>query len=212
MISFRDIDLSYGEKPVFRGFSLEVARGEKAVLLGGSGLGKSSLFYLLLGFERPLGGDVFFDGVRVGERTVWDVRRKISFVDQDVSLGNGSVSSLLDYVSGLRANAGADFSPDRLGEVFELLELGKGLLDENIERLSGGERQRIAIAVSLLLGREVFLLDEAASSLDRHLKRKTADYFLGPGNRTVLAVSHDEAWLEHPGAKVFDMGAGRWIR
>ena len=63
MIKLVNVNLAYNGESVFENFSLEIKTGAKAVILGKSGLGKSSLFCLILGFTTPIKGKVFFDGV-----------------------------------------------------------------------------------------------------------------------------------------------------
>jgi len=210
MIKLDCVGLKYNEKKVFSGLSLEILRGEKVVVLGRSGLGKSSLFSLILGYVQPNCGNVFFCGVCIDEKTVWDVRKRVSFIDQDVSVGGGTVAEWLAFVSGLRVNSSLDFGNNQVRELFELFELGHDLLDKDVSELSGGERQRIAIVVSALLGREVFLLDEVTSALDKHLKEKVTGFFLKEAGWTVVVISHDAVWLDNPAVKVFDLEAEKW--
>lgn len=210
MIKFSNIDLAYNGKPVFNDLSLEVKTGEKVVFLGKSGSGKSSLFYLLLGFVPAGSGQIFFDGVTVDEDTVWDVRSKVAYVDQDVSVGDGRVSDWIDFVSGLKINRSNGFEKDKVRELLDTFELDDDVLAKDVIELSGGERQRLAIIVAVLLGRKVFLLDEVTSSLDKHLKEKVAGFFLGRDDWTVIVISHDHVWLDDPSVRIFDLGGGRW--
>ncbi len=210
MIKFEDISLAFGEKKVFSGFSFEVAKNDKVVLSGRSGIGKSSLFALLLGFVRPQKGTVSFDGVVVNEHTVWDMRRKISFVDQDVSLGEQKLRDWFSFVRDIRSDASFDPGSERLKELMDLFEMKLEMLDEDISDLSGGERQRVAIIVSILLGRKVFLLDEITSALDKNLKNKVVDIFTKREDWTVVCISHEAVWLNNPFVRIFDLGARRW--
>ncbi|MEW5896043.1 MAG: ABC transporter ATP-binding protein [Candidatus Omnitrophota bacterium] len=212
MIKFEDITLSYNGQPVFKDFSMEINKGEKAVILGRSGLGKSSLFSLILGFVRPREGRVLFDGTCVDEKTVWDVRRRTAFVDQDVSLGRGKVFEWFSLISKFRANAALDFSRDRIIGTMRLFDLEQDLLNKDISELSGGERQRFAIVAAVLTNRKVFLLDEATSALDKDLKAKVSDFFLLRKDWTVVAISHDPVWTGRPFVKIFDLEEGKWKR
>jgi putative ABC transport system ATP-binding protein len=210
MIKYEKIKLDFDGKTIFNDFSCEIAKGEKVVLLGRSGLGKSSLFGLLLGFVEPQRGKVLFDEAPVDEHTIWRVREKVAFVDQDVSLGDYKVSDWFSFVAGIKSNHSLNFSEERIGELMDLFELSRDLLSKDISGLSGGERQRVAIIVSVLLERNVFLLDEVTSALDKNLKKKTADFFIERKDWTVLSISHDAVWLDNPNVKVFDLEKKAW--
>ena len=114
MIEFDNVVLNFNGKMVFSNLSFAVGQGDKVVVLGKSGLGKSSFFSLILGFVQPDGGKVLFDGVCVDEESVWDVRRKVSFIDQDVSVGVGRVSDWFAFVYGFRSNSSADFGKKKV--------------------------------------------------------------------------------------------------
>ena len=206
VIEFAGVNLSFSGKKVIDDLSLVINSGDKVVISGKSGCGKSSLLSLVLGFVKPDSGKVVFGGVAVDGKTAWNVRREIALIDQDVSLGSGSVESFLEFVSDLKVNAHLDFSPNKLMKFFHL----QGILHKNLKDLSGGERQRLAIVVSVLLNRKVFFLDEVTSSLDANLKKKVADYFLKRDDWTCVIVSHDPVWLESPSVRVFDFEEKVW--
>jgi len=212
MIKFDKISLSFDGKEIFSGLDLEIGAGEKVVLSGRSGIGKSSLFGLVLGFVVPDSGSVFFEGVRVDEKSVWDLRRKVSYIDQDVSAGYGKVSDWLSFVSDFKANQDLDFGSERIFGLMDLFGMKHDLLEKSVSELSGGERQRMAIIVSQLLNRKVYLLDEVTSALDKVLKPKVAAFFMENPDWTVISVSHDPVWTESGNVKVYDMEAMEWKR
>ncbi len=210
MIKFKNIHLQYNDKEVLKELSFEVKANEKIAILGKSGSGKSSLFQLALGFVISNHGEIFFNGFEVNEKSCWNIRKKVACVDQDVSVGIGNIRSLFDFISKIKVNSHLDFSKEKINKLSDFFELENGILDKNIEELSGGERQRLAIIISVLLERKIFFLDEITSALDKHLKKKVADFFIEKKDWTILIISHDPVWTENPFVKVFDLEEGKW--
>ncbi len=210
MIRFDHIYLAFGGRKILYDLSLEVKRGDKVVVLGKSGAGKSSLFSLLLGFIEPDEGQIFFAGRPVDEKSVWEVRKKIAYIDQDISLGGGKIADLLDFVLKLSVNIHLDGSRQQLQELLRYFEFDQDVLAKDVGNLSGGERQRLAIIIAVLLQRQVFLLDEVTAALDKQLKNKVANFFIDRIDWTCLVISHDPVWLENPAVKIFDLEEGKW--
>ncbi|MCK5036533.1 MAG: ATP-binding cassette domain-containing protein [Candidatus Sabulitectum sp.] len=207
LIEFKNVHLAFDGKRVIQNLSLRINKGDKVVISGKSGSGKSSLLSLVLGFIQPDRGDVLFDGVPVDEKTVWAVRKKVAYIDQDVSLGTGTVQGLFDYVSNLKINTHSGMT---LIELMKFFHLDINLFLKEIRQLSGGERQRMAIVTAILLKRNVYFLDEVTASLDKHLKKKVADYFISREDSTCIIVSHDPVWLDNSVVRVFDFEEKKW--
>ncbi len=210
MIQFKNIDLSFNGKKIISNLSFEINQGEKVVFSGKSGSGKSSVFNLLLGFAEPDSGEIFFKEELVDEKSVWNVRKDVAYIDQDVSLGDGKIAELFTFVSGLKTNSFLNFNEKKINELLTYFELGRDVPDKDTGDLSGGERQRLSIVIAILLKREIFFLDEVTSSLDGHLKQKVVDYFLAEKNWTCLVNSHDSIWFDSPGVKIFNLEEGKW--
>jgi len=212
MISFQDVSVRFDAGYLLEGLSLEIGKSEKVVILGRSGAGKSTLFHLLLGFLLPGKGRVLFEGREVDADTVWEVREKIAYVGQEPDIGKGRVSDLIGLYFSFRATR--PHAPDsaRIRELLDRFELERDVLDREAEKLSGGEKQRIALMIAVLLGRSVFLLDEATSGLERRLRRKIIDFFTERDDWTVVAVSHDREWIENGKVRIFDLEKKRWMR
>ncbi len=197
---WKSIDLRFGDREVFDNFSLRVDAGERVVLRGPSGRGKSSLFRLLLGFEHPDRGEVRFHDRRIDRESVWMVRRDVAFVPQQVGLGDGTVRDAAESILGFRANRGTSLDP---GE-FERLGLAKGVVDQAVSELSGGEGQRVGLALALMLRREVFLLDEPTAALDADSRAAVRQRFAElPDGCTVIVIAHDPGWSAD--ARVVDL-------
>ena len=210
MIKFNNIHLSYNGKEVIHNLSFEIKQGEKAAISGKSGSGKSSLFSMLLGFIEPGEGQITFDGVPVDEKSAWDIRKRTAYIDQDVSIGSGRIPDILDFVSVLKTNVQLDYTNKKFNDLLKYFELNSDLIGKNVEDLSGGERQRLAIVISVLLERNIFLLDEVTSALDKHLKNKVVDYFVRREDWTCLVISHDPVWIDNPSVKVLKLEEREW--
>lgn len=190
LIDFSKIHLRYGEKKIFKDFSLSIDEGEKVLITGKSGNGKSTLLRILLGFANFDSGALFVRDKLVTPADYAEIRKLFAYVNQDVTLRPGNTRLVLGEIAKFSGNTYDGGFDEELAERFEFdLEL----LDKDTEELSGGERQRLGIILSIMLDREIFLLDEVTSALDEGLKRKVADYFAA-SDKTVISISHDREW------------------
>ncbi len=157
---------------VLRGLSLEVRRGEFFALLGGNGVGKSTLLKLLSGLQKPQRGELTLHG-------------SVAAVPQDPQALFVKKTLRADLLELCLDEGKAD-------QVVELCQLS-GLLERHPFDLSGGERQRAALAKVLLLEPDVLLLDEPTKGLDAQFKRTLAGILQSLTARgvTILMVSHD---------------------
>jgi ABC-type multidrug transport system fused ATPase/permease subunit len=157
-----------GEPPLIEDFSLAVRPGGRVAIVGASGSGKSTVARLAAGLYRPWSGEILFDG---RPREVYGrdhLAASVAYVDQDVSLFEGSVRDNLT----LWAPAADDVLHAALRDAAldeELAAREGGLdapLEEGARNLSGGQRQRVEIARALVRDPSVLILDEATSALD----------------------------------------------
>lgn len=193
LIEFSNINLKYEDKTIFKDFNLSIEEGEKVIILGKSGNGKSSLIKMLLGFQSFDSGSIIYNNKIVLDSDFRNLRNNFAYVNQDVTLRQGNVRGVLKEISEFSNNTyNGDFD-DKLADYFDF---SVSLLDKNVEELSGGERQRLGIIIAIMLDRPIFLLDEVTSSLDRALKEKTVSYF-AESRKTVISISHDSQWSEN---------------
>ncbi|MBL6445018.1 ATP-binding cassette domain-containing protein [Fulvivirga sp. 29W222] len=204
IISLKDIDLKFGSKHVFKSFGLDIQKGEKVRIKGKSGVGKTTLFRLILGFLKPEKGNILYDGLKLDSNSVWDVRRSIAYVSQDMSIGEGLVKDFLEEIFSYEANKHLNVDLENILTLFRQFDLSGELYRGRISDLSGGEKQRVGIVASILLDRSTYLLDEITSALDEALKEKVARCFLGLNEKTILIISHDQVW-EAENVKLIDL-------
>ena len=204
IIKYENIGKFFGSKKVISDFSIRILRGRKILLRGKSGTGKSTLFKMFMGFEKPSEGSLYYRGKPVNSQVAWEIRKEVSYVSQDTDLGQGPVKDLLDEIFTYLPNR-EKRSPERLNTLMKEFELEKDILNKNFENLSGGEKQRIGILIALMLGRDIFLLDEATSALDSELKKRVVDHFLKREDWTLFVISHDKEW-ERDEVEIVEIG------
>ncbi len=146
--------------------SFEAKLGDTIAFVGPSGAGKSTLVKLLVGLYRPIGGDIFYDGISINDLRYNRVRRQLGFVTQDTQLFSGTIRENLLYA---KPDATDDELLDALKKASAHHLVDKGLdtvLGENGRKLSGGEKQRLSIARALVRKPRLLIFDEATSALD----------------------------------------------
>ncbi|WP_223481923.1 MULTISPECIES: ABC transporter ATP-binding protein [unclassified Pseudomonas] len=199
-LRFDDVHFSHPGRPsTLRGIEARIPYGLKVALSGGSGVGKSTLIDLLQRHHDPQSGRVLLGEVDLRELDLFQLRRRIAVVSQDIVLFRGSLADNLAYaVPDASREAIADVA--RLAQLDSLIaSLPEGLdspLGERGQQLSGGQKQRIAIARALLQDPLILVLDEATSAVDEATEREVIEaidrLFAG---RTRILISHRPSTL-----------------
>lgn len=205
LIRYDNISISYDDNIVLKNFNLSVLTGDKMLIVGRSGLGKSTIFKTLLGFVKPIAGSIYFKDKSISETEIWEIRRQIAYVSQNTDIDDGKVKDIINDIFQFNYNKSIFWQSD-LQHLLDYFELEKNILNKKFETLSGGEKQRICIIISILLHRDIFLLDEVTSDLDNDMKLKVADYFLNKEKWTVLIISHDVVW-KNENIKIVDLSS-----
>ncbi|MET7742174.1 thiol reductant ABC exporter subunit CydD [Streptomyces sp. NPDC005385] len=176
--------------------SFTVAPGETVALVGPSGVGKSTLLNVLLGFVEPTAGRVRAGGVDLSEADLAEWRSRIAWVPQRPHLYAGSIAENVRLARPDAAVRGALVDAGAAGFVDALPDGADTLLGEDGAGLSAGQRQRLALARAFLADRPLLLLDEPTASLDGATEAEVVEAVrrLAVG-RTVLLVVHRPALL-----------------
>ena len=157
-----------GGAPVLDDLTLKIEPGEYVALVGPSGSGKSSLLRLLLGFEQPETGSIFYDGKALNTLEISAVRRQLGVVLQDTKLATGSLFE--NICGGVEMPIEKAWEAARLaGLDADISQMPMGMntvVSEGVNTLSGGQRQRIMIARAVARAPRIVLFDEATSALD----------------------------------------------
>ena len=202
LLDVRGLSKRYGETPVLRDVSFDVARGALVGISGRSGSGKSTLFKLIAGLDHPDSGSIRVAGDEVAglrDAAASEYRlRRVGLVFQAYNLlpdltAAQNVALPLQLAGASRAARDA-----RVVELLRLLDVAP-LARRRPRDLSGGEQQRVAIARALANAPDLLLADEPTSSLDRSNAERVLAAFEDVNQTlgtTVLLVSHDEVVLE----------------
>lgn len=194
------------DKPTISDLSISIARGECVGIRGASGVGKTTLFNLILGIYRPTRGSITIDGVTLCDENIAKWHNSIGYVSQHVFISEMSIAENialgieLDKIDYNRLNKAIEMS-DLKGFVDSLPNGINTQLGEHGSRLSGGQRQRIGIARALYKGCDILLLDEATSSLDstseeninNSIRRLSTDN----DSLTIVIIAHRDSSLEY---------------
>ncbi len=124
---------------------------------------------------------------------------------QNPDVLRGNVLEAIKEIFSSKINNSTNFSTQKLKELMSYFNLQDSTLTKDFSELSGGEKQRIAIIISILLDREIFLLDEPTASLDEELKEKTVDFFSKQKNKIQLVISHDPQWEKLENVKIMEV-------
>ncbi len=191
-VSFHGVRKTFGNLPVIKGVSLDIADGEFVILVGPSGCGKSTLLRMLAGLETITEGEI-----RIGTQVVNDVApkdRDIAMVFQTYALyPHMTVAQNMGFSLRL-ANAPKAKIDESVRRAADILALTP-LLERTPRQLSGGQRQRVAMGRAIVRDPKVFLFDEPLSNLDAKLRVQMRAEIKALHRRlktTMVYVTHDQ--------------------
>lgn len=198
MLTINNLSKSFGNKKILDNVSLNVEQGAIAILLGASGVGKSTLLRVLNNLETPNAGSVILDGKPVDLKTVNSthtigmVFQQFHLFDHLTALEN--ITLALEKVQGIPQQQAQRQATDLLNH-FELQDKA-GCYPRD---LSGGQKQRLALARMLALKPRIICLDEPTSALDPVLTAHVAETITKLANEglTVLITTHDISLVNH---------------
>ena len=206
VIDVQALSLGFG-KPLCTDLTFSLKEGAKVRIEGRSGAGKSTLLRCLLGFVRPLSGQVTIFDQRLTCDTVWPLRSRMAYVTQEPDLGTGPVKDTILRPFAYKTNAHLHPTDKDILYWCDHFFLSQTLLAQDVTTLSGGQKQRVALITAILLARDIILLDEPTSALDAISKVAVAQHFY-QSDQTVLWVSHDTTAFDKADRVITLDGAG----
>lgn len=219
MIKITDLHKSFGNLHVLKGIDFQAETGEVIVVIGSSGMGKSTFLRCLNYIERPEKGIIEIDNVKVNaekctEKEIRQLRLKTSMVFQNYNLFKNK--TVLENVMLPMTSVQKLEKDEAMKKALQYLEQ-VGLMDKINEypsRLSGGQQQRVGIARALAVNPKLILLDEPTSSLDPKLVHGILNILRNLANehkRTMIIVTHEMGFARDIADRIVFMDDGRII-
>jgi NHLM bacteriocin system ABC transporter ATP-binding protein len=194
MIELNNVSFRYNDtrSMLFDNLSLKIRKGEYVALVGRSGCGKSTLFRLLLGFETPRLGSVYYDGKDLNKLDLQSVRRHIGVVLQNGKLLHGSIYENIVLAAPHLSLDDAWEAAEIAGLADDIRAMPMGMFTMLLEGrggFSGGQKQRLLLARAIVPKPPILLLDEATSALDNITQKRVSDA-LDKLKSTRLIIAH----------------------
>ena len=204
-----------GEVKALQNINAEIHSGEVVVVIGPSGSGKSTFLRCLNLLEIPTGGNIYFDGVDITDKSV-DInlhRRKMGMVFQHFNLFPHM--TILGNMTLAPMKLQGKSKEEAESKAMELLKR-VGLADRANaypSQLSGGQKQRIAIVRALCMEPEVMLFDEPTSALDPEMVGEVLEVMkeLAHEGMTMVVVTHEMGFAREVGSRVIFMAEGQIV-
>lgn len=193
-IKFNNLNYSYdGYNKTLNNISFEILKGEKVLINGESGIGKSTLLKLLLKYYNVKKSNIFIDDIDINDYSIDSIRNSISYISQSELLNNDTIYNNISYHN--------DYNIKKFNLACGIAQVDKLMcvknqgydffIEENGFNLSGGERQRIILARHILLNKNILIIDEGTSAIDNNLERKIIkSLFKLYDNKTIIHISH----------------------
>lgn len=179
-IELSHVSFSYEENPqlIIDDLSLKINAGQYVAIVGKTGCGKSTILRLLLGFEKPQKGAIYYDGKDINTLDLKSLRKKIGAVTQNGKLFSGDIYSNIvisaPYLSMDDAWKAADIA--NIKDDIEQMPMGMfTMISEGEGGISGGQKQRLMIARAIAPNPKILMFDEATSALDNITQKKVSE-------------------------------------
>ncbi len=212
MLQIKNVSKSFGDKKIVDNVSIDMPKGSITILLGESGVGKSTILRLLSDLETVDAGQIMFDGKPINHE-VQQKEHLVGMVFQQFNLFNHktviqNITFPLEKVLNV-SKANADVIATDLLKQFNLSEQAH----KQISALSGGQKQRLALARSLAMKPKIICMDEPTSALDPLLTSYVAQVIqdLGDQGYTIVIATHDTVLIDKLNCSVHLMRAGHIV-
>lgn len=199
-IQFQNVYFQYANTPVLKDMTLTILAHKWTVILGESGVGKSTILKLIEKFYTEYEGKIMVDDISLKDIDNHDLRSKVAYLSQSPSLFPGSIRGNLTVSSDT-------ITDEMIWEVLKTVNMKDYVssLDDALDTdiyeagkiMSTGQKQRLCIARALLRNVEIYLLDEITSNVDHENTQLILSYFkeLSKDGKTIISVTHDREYI-----------------
>jgi len=200
-VEFREVNFSYNKVKVIDKVNFKIAPRQVVALVGRSGSGKSTLVKLMLRNYDINSGEILVDGKNIQNYKIADYKRRLAVVSQNVEIFNRTVFENISFANP-QASREEVVKAAKKAHAHEFIqEFSDGynsLVGEKGIRLSGGQKQRVSIARALLKRPDVYIFDEATSSLDSESEELIQkSIFSIAGKKTTIIIAHRLSTIKH---------------
>jgi len=219
-VHIKNLSKSYGKLQVLNGIDLNIDLGERLIIIGPSGGGKSTLLRCLMGLERIDSGEIFVEN----EPYILSRPRESNFVSKEIQLEVGMVFQSFNLFPHLTVMENLILAPIKVRKMskdeateksrYFLRKIGlEDKVNEYPSRLSGGQKQRVAIARALVMDPKIMLFDEVTSALDPELIKEVLDVMkqLAIEGMTMLVVTHEMHFAQDVGERMILVDGGKIV-
>jgi ABC-type multidrug transport system fused ATPase/permease subunit len=192
----KNIRFNYSKKKLFTNLNFEIKKNQKIAIIGESGSGKTTLINLIIGFLQPRSGKIFLNRKLLYRKNIKKLQETIAYIPQNTCLISGSIIENVLLDSSLKLNK------EKLAYSLKKAELIKDInsnkislhkrIGENGLNLSEGQRQRLSLARAIYHDREILILDEATSNLDKTTEKNIFRSLFKFKNKTIIMVTHSK--------------------
>ncbi len=223
MININNLSKKYNQETKFEQLildncSLDVAKGERIVIVGENGVGKTTLLKIIGLLDKNFSGNYLIDNKNIAEMSTNEISRLrneiFGFIFQEYNLLEDETAYnniIVPLIYSIKYNGKE--KKERINTVAENLEI-KDILKRKVRLLSGGERQRVAIARAIINDPEVIILDEPTNALNPRLKTKTISYIenMIENKKSLILVTHDKSLVDELNYTCYELANGQLTR
>lgn len=216
-IRLENVSFQYTENgpKILDDLSIDIKEGEYIAIVGKTGCGKSTFVRMLLGFEKPSSGNVYFDDININDVDLSSLRRHIGTVMQNGTLFHADIlSNIIISAPDLTEKDAWEAAriADIADDIAEMPMKMKTVISEGQGGISGGQKQRIMIARAIVHKPKILIFDEATSALDNKTQKSISDS-ITKLNCTRIVIAHRLSTIQHAdrilmleGGKVIESG------